>query len=243
MDAGRRRDVRALRPGARHQSPGRRVPRARAVGLGGHAAREVSAAPELPPARDLPPPGAQAGRRRARQLHAQRGLPGRPAAPELRLLRRDHDRRLVALGMRAGDHGGRGRVTPSSPVSTSTSRSTSTSPTPTATPSTAPTSPTSAACGPASCTASPAFATRAATCASPPACRPAGARCGSSSTAAGATSRSRSIRGARRSRSSQAAPVPIMAGGAVTNVAAGESRRVDAVTSKRRGALTHERGP
>ena len=75
VDAGRGRDVRAVRLGARHQSPGRHVPRARAVGLGRHAAREVPAAPELPPARDLPPPGAQAGRRRARHFMRSEDFP------------------------------------------------------------------------------------------------------------------------------------------------------------------------
>ena len=37
VDARRRRDVRAVRLRARHQPPGRRLPRPRAVGLGGHA--------------------------------------------------------------------------------------------------------------------------------------------------------------------------------------------------------------
>ena len=70
--ARRRRDVRAVRRRARHQPPGRRLPRPRAVGLGGHAARQVPAAAQLPPARDLPPPGAQAGRRGAGDVPAQR---------------------------------------------------------------------------------------------------------------------------------------------------------------------------
>ena len=82
----------------------------RAVGLRQHAARQVPAAAALPPAGDLPPPGAQAGRRRAGDGAAQRPVPARPEAPQLRLLRPDHHRRLVAVGVRAGDGGGPDRL-------------------------------------------------------------------------------------------------------------------------------------
>ena len=99
-----------LRRRARHQPAGRHVPRARAVGLRQHAGRPVPAAAALPPARDLPPPGPQAGRRRAGHGAAQRPVPPRPEAPQLRLLRPDHDRRLVAVGVRAGHGGGPDRL-------------------------------------------------------------------------------------------------------------------------------------
>ena len=70
---------------------------------------------------------------------------------------------------------------------------------------------------------------------SPPA-RRLDARCGSGCTGAAATSRSRSIRTGRPSRSSRAVPVPIMAGGTVTNVAAGESVRVRRSRTERPGS-------
>ena len=73
-------------------------------------ADQLPAAAALPPARDLPPPGAQAGRRRAGDGPAQRPVPARPEAPQLRLLRPDHDGRLVAVGVRAGDGGGPDRL-------------------------------------------------------------------------------------------------------------------------------------
>ena len=76
-----------------------------------HAGREVPAAAALPPARDLPPPGAQAGRRRAGDGRcASDQFPLDSEAPQLRLLRPDHDRRLVAVGVRAGDGGGPDRL-------------------------------------------------------------------------------------------------------------------------------------
>ena len=107
----RRRDVHPLRRGARHPSPGHQLPRARAVGLREHAARPLSLVAPLPPARDLPVPGPQAGRRGAGDVHANGALHPRGEAPRLRLLRPDHDRRLVAVGVRAGDRRRRGRVT------------------------------------------------------------------------------------------------------------------------------------
>ena len=67
-------------------------------------------AAQLPPAGDLPVPGAQAGRRRTGALPPGRGLLRRAEARRFRLLRPDHDRRLDALGGRAVDHRGRGRV-------------------------------------------------------------------------------------------------------------------------------------
>jgi alpha,alpha-trehalose phosphorylase len=75
-------------------------------------------------------------------------LPDGPEAAELRLLRPDHHRRLVAVGVRPGRRGSRGRVRPTSRSATSSRRSTSTSPTPTPTPPTASTSRTPAVCGP-----------------------------------------------------------------------------------------------
>ena len=71
---------------------------------------------------------------------AQRPVLARAEAPQLRLLRPDHDRRLVAVGVRAGDRGGRRSATTSWRSTTSARRCTSTSPTPTATPATACTS-------------------------------------------------------------------------------------------------------
>ena len=55
------------------------------------ARRELPAAAALPPARDLPPPGAQAGRRGAGDVPAWRPVHRRREAPQLRLLRPDHD--------------------------------------------------------------------------------------------------------------------------------------------------------
>ncbi len=75
----------------------------------GHARRQVPAAAQLPPTGDLSPSSAQAGRRGAGQLPARRRVRRRPATPQLRLLRPDHHRRFIAVGLRAGDHGRRGR--------------------------------------------------------------------------------------------------------------------------------------
>ncbi len=91
LDPCRRVGVPAVRPGARDPPPGRHVPRARTVGLRQHAIRQVPVAAPLPPARHLPPPGPQAGRRRAGDGAAQRPVPARSEAPQLRLLRPDHD--------------------------------------------------------------------------------------------------------------------------------------------------------
>ena len=102
---------------------------------------------------------------------AQRPVLARAEAPQLRLLRPDHDRRLVAVGVRAGDGGGRRSATTSSPSTTSARRCSSTSPTPTATPATACTSPRPAGCGARSCSASPGCSTTGRRCASRRACR------------------------------------------------------------------------
>ena len=67
-----------------------------------HAAGQVPAAAALPPAGHLSPPGAQAGRRRAGDVVAQRPVLTGGAQAQLRLLRPDHHRRLVAVGMRGG---------------------------------------------------------------------------------------------------------------------------------------------
>ena len=79
VDRGRRVDVPALRRGARHPPAGRRLPRPASLGLRRHAVGQVSAAAALPPARHLPPPGAQAGRRRAGDVAAQRPVLARGA--------------------------------------------------------------------------------------------------------------------------------------------------------------------
>ena len=64
-----------------------------------HAAGEVPAAAALPPARHLPASGAQAGRRRHGDVPARQRVHDRAEAPELRLLRPAHHRRLVAVGL------------------------------------------------------------------------------------------------------------------------------------------------
>ena len=58
-------DVRARTTSA-GRAAGRALPRAQAMGLRRHAAGQLPAPPALPPARDLPAPGDQADRRRAR---------------------------------------------------------------------------------------------------------------------------------------------------------------------------------
>ena len=58
-----------------HPPPGRDVPGPRAVGPGRHPAGEVPAAAALPPAGDLPAPGPQAGRHRARDVPARQRVP------------------------------------------------------------------------------------------------------------------------------------------------------------------------
>ena len=160
-----------VRRGARHPPAGRQLPRARAVGLRQHAAGQVPAAAALPPARHLPPPGAQAGRRGAGDGAAQRPVLARAEAPQLRLLRPDHDRRLVAVGVRAGDGGGADRLRRARRRATSARRCSSISPTPTATPATASTWRRPAVCGARSPSASPGCSTRGRRCGSRRACR------------------------------------------------------------------------
>ena len=74
-----------------------------------HAAGEVPAAAALSPAGDLPAPGAQAGRHRAGDVPARQRVLGGAEAPQLRLLRPDHHRGFVLVGVRAEHHRRRGR--------------------------------------------------------------------------------------------------------------------------------------
>ena len=168
------------------------------MGLREHATRQVPAAPQLPPARDLPAPGAEAGRRRAGDVVAERPVLDRRSPPQLRVLRPDHHRRLVALGVRPGDGRGRRSDSTSSPCGTSGKRCSSTSPTCTGTHATACTSRRQEACGGRSCSGSPACSRPARRSASIPACRRRGRRyrsgcsdtaraCSSSSTTTGCT--------------------------------------------------------
>ena len=99
-----------VRRGPRHPPAGRLLPRPRGVGPVEDAGRAPAAAAALPPAGDLPLPGAQAGRRGARAVPAGRPVHRRGEARRLRVLRPDHHRRLDALGGRAVDHGGGGRL-------------------------------------------------------------------------------------------------------------------------------------
>ena len=69
-----RRDVRALRRGARPAPAGPGLPRAPALGLREHPARQVPAAAALPVLPALPQAGGQAGRPRARHALARRRL-------------------------------------------------------------------------------------------------------------------------------------------------------------------------
>ena len=132
----------------------------------------------------------------------------RTEAAQLRLLRPDHDRRLVAVGVRAGDRGRRGRLRRAGARLLPIGRSTSISATSTATPPTGCTSPPAAGSGRASCTGSPAWSTTASDCASRRACPPSGiawcstsaatARCcASSSTMTAARCRSPTAKGCR----------------------------------------------
>ena len=78
--------------GARDRAPGRALPRAQALGLRGHAVRELSAAAQLPPARALSPPGDQADRRGARHLPGGPSLQRGGEAADVRLLRPANNR-------------------------------------------------------------------------------------------------------------------------------------------------------
>ena len=110
VDALRRGHAHPVRRGARHPPAGRLLPRPRGVGPVADAGRAAAAAPALPPAGDLPVPGAQAGRRGARAVPAGRPLHRRGEARRLRVLRPDHHRGLDAVGGRAVDHRGGGRL-------------------------------------------------------------------------------------------------------------------------------------
>ena len=81
-----------LRRAPRHPPAGLPLPRARDVGPRPDADRKAAAAAQLPPAGDLPLPGAQAGRRRARALPPGRGVHDGAEEGRLRLLRPDHHR-------------------------------------------------------------------------------------------------------------------------------------------------------
>ena len=186
----RRAHVRAARRGARDRAPGRALPRAQALGLRGHAAREAPAAAALPPARALPPPGDQADRRRARHLPRRPPLLRRGEAAHVRLLRPAHHRRLDAVGLHPERDGVRGRLPRGGAATTSAPRARSTSTTCTATRRTASTSPPAAAPGSRSWPASAACATSTARCASPRGCPPSGAACASRSRCAASGSRS-----------------------------------------------------
>ncbi|MDQ1105046.1 trehalose/maltose hydrolase-like predicted phosphorylase [Nocardioides zeae] len=97
-----------VRRDPRHPPAGRALPRPRGVGPLAHADRAASAAAALPPAGDLPVPGAQAGRRRAGAVPPGRPVHAGGEEGRLRLLRPHHDGRLHALGGRAVGDGGRG---------------------------------------------------------------------------------------------------------------------------------------
>ena len=103
----RRPDVRPLRRRQGAPPAGRRVPGPRGLGLRRDPARELSAAAALPPTGDLPAPGDQAGRHRARHVPRGRRVHARGEAEDLRVLRPAHDGRLVVVGVHP-EHRGRG---------------------------------------------------------------------------------------------------------------------------------------
>ena len=96
------------RSSASTRSP-RASPSHAALGLRAHAAGPVPAAAALPLLRPLPQAGRQAGRPRARDAPARRRVHRRGEGAQLRLLRAAHRARLVAVGLHAGGHRGRGR--------------------------------------------------------------------------------------------------------------------------------------
>jgi alpha,alpha-trehalose phosphorylase len=98
VDPSRRADVRAARPEAGHHAPGRDVPLARALGSRRDAGGGVPAPAPPSPADDLPTAGAQAGRCRDGHVPAGQRVHAGAEAPELRVLRPDHHRRLVVVG-------------------------------------------------------------------------------------------------------------------------------------------------
>ena len=110
LGAARRCDPHPVQRRGRHPPAGRAVLGTRAVGSREHVGRTPSAAAALPPARDLPVPGAQAGGRRAGGVPAGECLHGGREARRLRVLRPAHDRRFHAVGRRAGGDGRRGRL-------------------------------------------------------------------------------------------------------------------------------------
>ena len=98
----RRRDAHPLRRVAADPPAGRRIHRARGVGLRGDEARPVSAAAALPLLRPVPQAGRQAGRPRAGDVPLRGRLRRRPEGAQLRLLRAAHRTRLIAVGLHPG---------------------------------------------------------------------------------------------------------------------------------------------
>ena len=96
--------------GLRHPPAGRLLPRPRGLGPQPHPGGAAAAPAPLPPARHLPLPGAQAGRRRARAVPPGQPLHRRGEAQGLRVLRPDHHGRLHPVGGRAVGRRGRGRL-------------------------------------------------------------------------------------------------------------------------------------
>ncbi len=94
----------------RHPPAGLALPRARDLGPRAHARGQAAPPAALPPARHLPLPGAQAGRRRARAVPPGAALQRRGEARRLRVLRPVDHGRLDALGRRAVHRRGRGGV-------------------------------------------------------------------------------------------------------------------------------------
>ena len=99
-----------LRRGPAHPPAGRLLPRPRGLGPQPHPGGAAPAPAPLPPARHLPLPGAQAGRRRARAVPPGQPLHRPGEAQGLRVLRPDHHRRLDPVGGRAVRRRGRGRL-------------------------------------------------------------------------------------------------------------------------------------
>ena len=101
-------DVDPVRREPGHPPAGRLLPRPRGLGPVAHPCRALPAAAALPPAGDLPLPGAQAGRRGAGDVPAGRPVHPRGEARQRRVLRPDHHRRLQPVGDRPVDRRRRG---------------------------------------------------------------------------------------------------------------------------------------
>ena len=85
-------------PVPRHHPPGCDVPDPRAMGPVRSVGGTVPIAPPPPPADDVPTAGAQAGRRGDGHVPARQRVRRRAEAPQLRVLRPDHHRRLLVVG-------------------------------------------------------------------------------------------------------------------------------------------------